>query len=195
MISKVCRGRRRAKSSVVASTLVAAAAFGGAAGGCGYRPLYGGRAPEQKLAVAAAPALIPEADVVHAALAGARDELVRSGLLRSGTGYPQLVVQVLRVDERAAGIAALEASDGTELPLARASSVGVLGRAWVLEAAGAPPTRDTGDVRRVEQYASAAGALGDAAGYDQATRAAGRALGRALARYIVGEPVPGSEPL
>jgi hypothetical protein len=98
------------------------------------------------------------------------------------------------VDEQALGIArAVE--QGRELPLARGTSIGVLGRAQVLESPDGPPIRDSGDLRRVERIASSSDRRAEATARDAALRAAGRRLGRALARRILGEPEPEWEAL
>lgn len=161
--------------------------------GCGYRAEYGGPAPDQPLTLAAAPASVARADVVQATLAGAREELSSAGALRPGSRYPRVVVEVLRVDESGTGIA-VSASD-PELPLARGSSVAVVGRAWVEERAGEAPARDTGDIRRVERYAPAADARLESERHSRALRSAARRLGRALGRRLMGHAEPADEAL
>ena len=158
--------------------------------GCGYRPAYGGAAPEQRLSVTAAPAGMSRPEALQGALAGVREELSSAGALRPGSAYPRVVVQVLRVDESSSGIAALG-----DQPLARGSSVGVLGRAWVEERAGARPAADTGNVRRVVRYASSTDPQVEERRQSDALRAASRELGRALGRRLLGEPVPANEAL
>jgi hypothetical protein len=151
---------------------------------CGYRSL---NAPhdtsESRLAVAAAPLRSPQGFALEAAIAGARRELGRAGALKS-SGYPRLVVELVRVDESSAGIAAV----GDE-PLARGSAVSVVARGWVEPREGAAAERDTGDVRRVERVASA-GVGADTQRNAQAVREAARAAGEAVARRVLGEPEP-----
>jgi len=159
--------------------------------GCGYQAAYGGTRPEGRLSVAAAAPKVAYAEVVAAAIAGARDELSRAGVLSPGNGYPRLVVEVVRVDEWPRGISALRSGAADRLlPLARASTVAVVGRAWVIEAEGRAPIRDTGDVRRSDTYASEPAATADAVQFSTAASSAGRKVGRALARRVLGEPSP-----
>jgi hypothetical protein len=158
--------------------------------GCGYRPAYAGREPAEQLSVEPGPTRIPQADAIAAALGGARAELSRAGALRDGSGYPRMVVELVRVDEKSAGIAVSQGG----MPLARGSTVAVTGRAWVEDARGAEPSRDTGDLRRVEQYASEADSRRDSLRYDQAVRAAADELGHSLGRLVLGLPEPAMEP-
>ena len=140
---------------------------------CGYRAAYGDSRPEQRLTVVAAPRQrSADAAAVQEALAGARAELSRAGVLGPGSGYPRVELELLRVDEKSSGIVA-EPVGGERTPLALGSSVGVVGRAWVVEAAGGPPTRDTGDVRRVERYAAQGDARLDAVRHQEAARSGG----------------------
>jgi hypothetical protein len=157
---------------------------------CGYSPVYAGGRPAERLTVVAAPHAVPQTDVVHEVMAGAREELSRAGVLRPGTGHPRLVIQVLRVDEQSSGIAAMN-----EMPLARGSSVGVSGRAWVEESLGGDRVRDSGDLRRVEWVSSGPTSANDAVRHDGAQRLAGRRLGRSLALRVLGEPEPAVEPM
>jgi hypothetical protein len=161
--------------------------------GCGYEPVHEARSGE-RLRVASVPSKVARADAVQEVMAGARAELSRSGALAPGSGYPRMVLEVLRVDEKSTGIAAPEPLAGPH-PLARGSSVAVVGRAWVEPGRGAVATRDTGDVRRVERYASEADARIEAMRHDEAVRAAARELGRALARRVLGLPEPDVEPM
>ena len=157
---------------------------------CGYTPVYGGTRPAERLAVVAAPHAIPQTDVLHEAIAGAREELSRAGVLRPGTDHPRLVVQVLRVDEASSGVSAVG-----DMPLARGSSVGVVGRAWVEESPGSDRARDSGDLRRVEWIGSGNTAANDAMRHSGALRVAARRLGRSLALRILGDPEPALEPM
>lgn len=162
---------------------------------CGYEPVYGGERPEVRLSVEAAPHGTPHVEAVQSAVSGVRRSLSRAGVLRPGKGYPMVVVEVLRVDERAAGMQAIEPPEGGRLPLARGSAVGVVGRAWVEQAPRQPRSRDTGNVRRVEHYASAVDAREEQLRYAEAVRAAAHSLGEALGRRILGEPEPTLEPM
>jgi hypothetical protein len=158
--------------------------------GCGYAPAYGGERPAERLAVVAAPHQIPELEVVHATLSGTRAELSAAGVLAPGEAAPRVVVELVRVDERSSGVAATTLA-GAELPLARGSTVGAVGRAWVEESAGGTgAARDTGDVRRVEHFATSGDPRIDAMRHSRALESAGRRLGRALARRVLGDPEP-----
>lgn len=170
-------------------------ALGWAMGGCGYEPVYGAGRPEVRLSVAAAPYATPYVAAVQAAVTGVRRSLSGAGVLRPGGGFPRVVVEVVRVDERASGLQATELAGGERVPLGRGSAVGVVGRAWVEEADKGPRTRDTGDVRRVEYYASAGDPRLEQIEHEQAVRAAAHALGQALGRRILGDPETTLEPL
>ncbi len=162
--------------------------------GCGYHAEYAGDRPAERLSVEAAPAKAPSAQALAALLAGARAELSRAGVLASGQGYPKLRIELLRVDEAASGIGA-RGVGGASLPLARGSAVGVVARAWVEDAPGSAPSRDTGDLRRVERYATQIDPRTESLRNDEAVRAAARRAGAALARRVLGEPGPGIEPM
>jgi hypothetical protein len=166
------------------------------AAACGYRSANDATrdAPGGGYSLAAAPARSPQLDVLAAALAGARVELSREGALRSGSAYPRVVVELVRVDEVAAGIAATDVG-GSALPLARGSSVGVTARAWVEERAGGPPSRDSGDLRRIETVAQSGEVLASHLAQEDAARAAARRAGASAARRVLGLVEPGSEGL
>ena len=155
----------------------------GAAAGCGYRPVHGAEDPTGRLSVAAAPALTPDTEAQQAALAGARAELGREGVLGSPTGYPRLIVELVRVDAEAAGIA-----EQGDRPLGRGVRVAVVARGWVEDAVGAAPSRVTGDVRRAVTAPEGSGNAEAAALRRDAARKAGEAAGRAVARHILGIP-------
>jgi hypothetical protein len=164
-----------------------------AASGCGYRPAYSAEAPV-RLSVAAAPASTPHLEAIQSAVAGARAELSRVGALQGGTGYPRMMIEVARVDEVAAGIESAFV-DGTDRPLATASAIGVVARAWIVRGEGAEPERDTGDVRRVVTVAQGSDPVAGGYAYDAAVRAAARRTGEALARRVLGTAEPGVEPM
>ncbi len=161
---------------------------------CGYRPAYGGPAPEQRLSVHLAGSVIAEPELAQEVLSGARTELARADADQDGTGFPMLMVEILRVDENPRGIAAIPEA-GEKRPRARVTAVGLVGRAWVVENLNGPQIRDTGDVRRVEVYNSSQTVNGEMLAYDGALRAAARALGRALVQRVLGEPAPTMEPM
>ncbi len=165
--------------------------------GCGYGPVYSGADPAQRLSVVLAPTRVPNAAAVQATLAGARAELARAGSLRAGSGYPRLVIEVLRVDDQGTGIRVVPApgEPGDEIPLDRGTAIGVLARGWVEDHAGGEPVLDTGDLRRVSRYRGESEAPSDASARHEALRAAGRAVGRALARRALGQPEPSDEAL
>lgn len=167
----------------------------GACYGCGYEPVYSTERPEVRLSVQAAPYGAPHVEAVAAAVGGVRRSLSVAGVLEPGEGYPRVVVEVVRVDERAAGIIADKSPDGVERPSGRAASLGVVGRAWVEEVERGPHTRDTGDVRRTATYAVGATGVAEQPRYEVALRSAAHALGQALGRRILGEPETTLEPL
>jgi hypothetical protein len=162
--------------------------------GCGYRAAYGGDEPAYRLSVAGAALRVPFPEAAQAALAGARAEAAREGVLRGGTGYPRLVVEIVRVDELASGIARSDAPGGA-LPLGRASAIGVTGRAWVEEGPSSPPIRATGDVRRVETVAQSEDVLGGSLAAGEGARAAARRVGEALVKRALGIAEPSVEPM
>lgn len=159
---------------------------------CGYQPVHGG-AGSAHLSVVLSESKVPDAVASDEVLAGLREELARSGALASGAAYPRCEVEILRMDEAAEGIAAAPGEGGRLVPRARATRVGIVARAWVLEAPGADRTRDTGDVRTFESVALATDARGAAFRHSDALRAAGRRLGRRLASRIMGLPSPSDE--
>jgi hypothetical protein len=117
-------------------------------------------------------------------VAGARSELGAAEAL--GHGFPRVVVEILRVDERSLGVRSTE----NDQPLARGSEIVVVGRAQVLQSESTPPIADTGDVSRAAQFASGSSPAADSAARARAVRDAARSLGKALGRSILGLPVP-----
>ena len=174
------------RSQVVLAALAAAHASG-----CGYRsavmmtPSYEGR-----LSVVAAPFFTPHPEAAASALFGAREELSSAGAL-GGQRYPRLVVEVVRVDELPAGIAAPEGG----LPLGRGSDVGVTAHGWIEAEEGSPPSHDTGDVRRVETVAQGSDPVAASVAAADAVRSAAREAGRAVARRALGLAEPAIEPM
>jgi hypothetical protein len=164
-----------------------------ASSGCGYRSVFAGSPPDQALSVAPArSAAWPRA--LEAVLSGAREELAGMGVLGAGS-YPELRVELTRVDEIASAISAVPLEVGGRTPLGRGSAVGVTGRAWVVEAPGGEVSRDTGDVRRSARHAMNPDVSNDATAHDAAVVSASRLLGRSLARSVLGVPEPSVEPL
>ncbi len=159
---------------------------------CGYQPVHGGASAEH-FSVVLSESKVPDAVASDEVLAGVREELARSGALASGATYPRCEVEILRMDEAAEGIAAQPGESGRLVPQARATRVGIVARAWVLEAPGAERVRDTGDIRTFETVASALDARGAAFRHSDALRAAGRRLGRRLASRIMGLPSASDE--
>jgi hypothetical protein len=151
--------------------------------GCGYQPVYsaqGGRHYD----VVAGHYATASFEAAQVAVAGVRSELGAAQAL--GSGFPRVVVEVLRVDERSIGIGSMS----NETPLASGTEIVVVGRAQVFQSEGAPPLIDTGDFSRAAQYASGASPGADAAGRARAVRDAARKLGRALGRAVLGLPEP-----
>jgi hypothetical protein len=150
--------------------------------GCGYQSAYA-RAARYTVVPADVRTSLFEAG--QATLAGVRSELAPAAA-ESNTGYPQVVVEVLRVDERSIGVR----NTATDVPLARGSEIVVVGRARVLDGPNAPASFDTGDMSRAAQFASGTTPSADAAARSRAVRDAARSLGKALGRAVLGLPEP-----
>lgn len=187
-------------ASIACAYLVSTAA-------CGYRPLYSGTADpsgaqgEERFAVKGMAPMVADASVVAEVEAGLRTGLARAALLRGGGGYPRIVVEVLRIDAQSEGVAAFPngvrpaeiggvpvGGAGPLRPLARGTRVGVVARAWLERAEGAPKERETGDLRAVDVMQVESDARLEALRLDDASRAAARRLGERLARRVLGEP-------
>jgi hypothetical protein len=186
------------KTSDRSTVLIAALTLVGA---CGYRPLYGGAQGEERYAVTGISPLVADASVVAEVEAGIRAGLARAALLRAGGGYPRVVVEVLRIDTQSEGIAAVPGGvrppevggivvprTGPLAPLARATRIGVVARAWLERTEGGPKERQTGDLRTVDVMQVESDARLEAWRLDDASRAAARRLGERLARRVLGEP-------
>jgi uncharacterized protein YfiM (DUF2279 family) len=171
-----------------------------ASASCGYRSVYA-KVGSERLHVALVRVLVPEGVVADDVAAGMQEELARAGALAAGDGYPRAEIEVLRTDAAGAGIAAAggpgTAAAASETlrhtPQARATTLGVSARAWVVAEAGATPSRDTGDVWARDDVAfDLAGAGVDLRGVafrdEDALRAAARRLGRKLASKLIGDP-------
>jgi hypothetical protein len=168
---------------------------------CGYRPLYAGGQGEERFSVAGTTPFVADASVVAEVEAGVRAGLARAALLRGGSAYPRVVVEVLRIDTQSEGIAAVPGGvrppevggmpvggAGPLRPLARGTRVGVLARAWLERTEGGPKERQTGDLRAVDVMEVESDARLEALRLDDASRAAARRLGERLARRVLGEP-------
>ncbi|HYQ18699.1 MAG TPA: hypothetical protein VEQ58_23150 [Polyangiaceae bacterium] len=153
----------------------------GALAGCGYQPVYA--ATGRHYEVVAGRYNTASFEAVQEAASGVRSELGAAEAL--GSGFPQVVVEVLRVDERSLGVRAVG-----DTPLARGSEIVVTGRARVLQSAGATSSYDSGDMSRAAQFAAGTTPGADAELRSRAVRDAARSLGRALGRAVLGLPEP-----
>jgi hypothetical protein len=115
-------------------------------------------------------------------------------VLTAGSGYPRLVVELVRVDERGTAQTLLTQGDGNRVPLASGALVGVTARGWV-EVAPSRVERDSGDVRRTVAFGSEPNPSVDAATREAALLAAGRAAGEGIARRVMGEVEVTQEPM
>jgi hypothetical protein len=152
---------------------------------CGYQAVYSGASPG-RLHVKVVRNLAADAIASEEVASGMRELLARAGALAPGEGFPRAEIEVLRTDETSEAITA-----GSAGPVARATDVGILARAWVVREAGAPPESDTGDLRADDLIAvdrtdgvldARAAAFHDA----DAIRAAARRLGMKLGAKLVG---------
>jgi hypothetical protein len=151
---------------------------------CGYHSVYA--VPAEKLHVRLGRVAIADAAAATEVVSGAREYLAREGALAPGDGYPALEVDVLRIDETSEGIAAT--TEGT--PRARATRLGVLGRATVVTARDGEATTDTGDVRAAELVTVPSDPAAELTGRGDAVRAVARRLGQKLAARALGHPEP-----
>ncbi len=151
--------------------------------GCGYQPVYG-RGGSTHYEVVKGRAATSSFEAADAAAEGVRSELGAAEAL--GKGFPRVVVEIVRVDERSIGVRSM----GNTAPLARGSEIVVVGRALVLARADAAPSRDTGDMSRAAQFAAGATPSADAAARSRAVRDAARSVGQALGRALLGLPEP-----
>jgi hypothetical protein len=150
--------------------------------GCGYQPIYGSSGGPRYEVVTGRIATA-SFEVAEQTAAGVRSELGPAGAL--GRGFPQVVVEVLRVDERSFGVGST--ANG---PLARGTEIVVVGCAHVRERSDSAPTRDTGDLSRAAEFAAGSSPAADNAARSRAVRDAARSLGRALGRALLGLPEP-----
>jgi len=154
------------------------------AAGCGYHPVYA-RPTDQRLSVELGQVLIPEPLAAQSAASGARAELAAAGLLGSGSEFPRLVIDLLRVDEVSRAVH-VEAGR----PVAGGTSIAVVARGRVFDRDSQDPSLDTGDVRRAVQEAGDADPHVDSIAYDEALRSAAERAGRAVARAALSIPEP-----
>jgi len=152
-------------------------------GACGYQPVLSSGEARQGLTVQAAPSLAPDSDALRAALAGARSALGDDGALRPGSGFPRLVIELVRVDQSAAGI--VERGDQ---PASRGTRLGVVVRGWVEEGPGQAPTRVSGDVRRWVTASDGVRLERASLAQRQALERAAHEAGEAIARRVLGRP-------
>lgn len=157
--------------------------------GCGYAAVHGAKRDVAPLPVVLVESQVSDALVGEELRAGVRDALAREGLLGTGTGYPRVEVEILRIDRSPLGIAAQG-----DVPQARGFAVIVTGRAWIATAKGAY-IEDTGDVRAETPRGASGGGASEIALDVDASRSAARRLGRILGRRLLGEPAPSEEGL
>jgi hypothetical protein len=158
---------------------------------CGYRPVYGGSAPS--LHVKLVRSTIADAVASDEVVAGLREELARAGALASGESYPRVEIEVLRADEASEGVQATPAG-----PVSRATDVAIVARAWVVDAQGAEPRSETGDLRAEQTLAVDEGPSGpdpraSTFHHADALRAAARRVGKALGARVLGLPASTEE--
>ena len=170
---------RRAALGALALTLVAS---------CGYRPIREASGASGGVSVVAGGTAVAEPLALTEAVVGAKMALARDGALRDG--FPRLVIEIVRLDERSSGILA----NGGD-PRARGTVLALTGRAFVVDAPGAAPGFDTGDVTVAEPVAAGPDARSDALSRDEAVRALARRLGETLAMRMIGYPTPAGERL
>ena len=156
---------------------------------CGYHAVYAS-GEGAKLHVKLVRSLVPDAIAADEVVSGVREELAMGGALAAGDGYPRVEIEVLRLDESSEGIAAPRGATG---PVARATEVAVVARAWIASAPDAPFEHDTGDMRVLDVIAVSADARGDTFQHDDATRAAARRIGHKLALKVLGHPATPEE--
>lgn len=146
---------------------------------CGYRPLLLGESA--RLHVTLARSLVADAIAADEVVSGAREQLARDGALAGGEGYPRVVIEVLRIDEASAGVAA-----SSDVPRARGLEIAVVARAWIVASAGGEPMHDTGDMRGSDVVAPAGTRVAEALQHADAVRAVARRIGARLARKVLG---------
>lgn len=147
---------------------------------CGYRPLYGARAP-LGLSVVSVSRASTDAALEAEVERGARAVLARAGALRDG--FPRLVVEIVESEISEAGLARHESG-----PVARAMRARLSGRGFIERDPSGLVEWDTGLLRTEEILAVESRALVEAWREEAALRAAARRLGEELAKRALGEP-------
>jgi hypothetical protein len=150
---------------------------------CGYVPVHTVHAESEKLAVAIVSVQAGDAGTLEALRSGVTQGLTERGMLRAGSDYPRVEVELVRIDRMAEGAAASPGSTGA---LARAFRVVVTGRAWVAKDKDTH-VDETGELREDVVRAAEQGQSEALADIDS-VRFVSQALGRKLARKIQGEP-------
>lgn len=105
---------------------------------------------------------------------------------------PAILVELLRIDEEAAGIRIDERplSAGGPFPVARGLRITVTGRARLHAGAEGVVRRDTGDMTTTDVFARSEDPLQAMAAREEAGRLASRRLGERLVRRLLGRPEP-----
>ena len=171
------------------AALLAAALVVHALAGCGYRPLREALPARGGVAVVAGTTAVSDPLALPEAVLGAKMLLAREGALRDA-GWPRFVVEVVRLDERSAGVLVTGG-----VPRARGSTLSLTGRAFVLHSPTAEPAFDTGDLTVADDVGADLDPRRDALGRDEAVRALARRLGQTLAARLFGYPTPAGERL
>jgi hypothetical protein len=164
------------------------------AGACGYHPVYGA-GPTERLHVMLVRARVPDPVASEEVASGMREGLAQAGSLAPGDGFPRAEIEVLKTDESSEAMTV-----GTTGPMARATDVGILARAWVVSNAGGQRERDTGDIRAdeviaVDRIQGVLDPRGSAFHEADALRAAARRLGLKLASKLLGDAAASEEPV
>jgi hypothetical protein len=179
-------------------------------GGCGYQLAHAPRDEAGPFAVVGGRAYTPHASMMDSVEAGARSELARAGQLAScapsadgatSAPCPAILLEILRVDEEAAGlridrlpvepgVPGVSGVSGVPAIAARAVRITVTGRARVRAGAEGVALRDTGDMSTTDVFARPEDPAAAAAARDQAGRLVSRRLGERLVRRLLGLPEP-----
>ena len=156
-------------------------------GACGYQPVYAAGQPA-RLHVKVVRSAVPDAVAADEVASGVREELARLGALAPGEDYPRIEIEVLRADEASEGIRA-----GGAGPVARATDVALVARAWIARGPAAEPESDTGDLRAEDTAAVDDGPRSAGLHHADALRAAARRLGHSLGARLLGLPASSDE--
>jgi hypothetical protein len=150
--------------------------------GCGYRPLRNGLAGAPRIDVSSATSSViasAEAALEEEAATGARAELARHGALARGAPA-RLVVELVRLDESAEGIAPTETGSR-----GRGVRLRLIARGVLTEGAA---RFETADVEATETIASPPDAASWQAIRGAAARGLSRRAGALVAREVLGLP-------